>query len=69
METDSVRYLPREKRLLTDKPVTIVREGFILQGLGMEADLALEEVRILSDVVSKFQATDQLKTGGLKKVR
>jgi hypothetical protein len=35
----------------------------------MEADLALEEVRILSDVVSKFQATDQLKTGGLKKVR
>ena len=53
--TDSVKWLPQRKKLVTDKRVTIRRQGLVVQGLGMEADLALEEVKILSDITSSFE--------------
>jgi len=55
--TDSVTWLPQRKRLLTDKPVTIRRQGLVIQGLGMEADLALGEVKILSNIISSFEVS------------
>jgi LPS export ABC transporter protein LptC len=55
--TDSVRWLPESKRLLTDRQVTIRRQGLLVQGLGMEADLTLEEVKILSDISSQFEVS------------
>jgi LPS export ABC transporter protein LptC len=68
INTDFVQWFPQEKKLRTDKPVTVTRQGLIIQGLGMEADLALEEVKILSNILSSFQASDQqFKSGGLRK--
>jgi LPS export ABC transporter protein LptC len=68
VRTDSVQWFPQEKKLRTDKPVTVVRQGLTVQGLGMEADLALEEVRILSNISSSFQTSDQqLTPKGLRK--
>ena len=70
VRTDSVQWFPRERKLRTDKPVTVMRQGLLIQGLGMEADLALEEVKILSNIVSSFQASDQqLAPGGMRKGR
>jgi len=56
--TDSVLWSPQSKKLSTDKQVTIKREGLIVQGLGMEADLALEEVKILSHITSSFDPSN-----------
>lgn len=68
IKTDFVQWFPQEKKLRTDKPVTVTRQGLIIQGLGMEADLALEEVKILSNILSSFQASDQqFESGGLRK--
>lgn len=53
--TDSVHWFPESKKLLTDKQVIIRRQGLLVQGLGMEADLALEEVKILSNISSQFE--------------
>lgn len=61
LRTDSATWLPRQRRLLTDKQVTIRREGLMIQGLGMEADLTLEEVKILSNITSSFQSSGKSK--------
>ncbi len=68
IRTDFVQWFPQEKKLRTDKPVTITRQGLLIQGLGMEADLALEKVEILSNIISSFEESDQqLSSRGLKK--
>ncbi len=68
LKTDFVQWFPQERKLRTDKPVTVTRQGLLVQGLGMEADLALEDVKILSNIISSFQASDQqLSPGGLRK--
>ncbi len=68
VRTDFVQWFPQEKKLRTDKPVTITRQGLLIQGLGMEADLALEKVEILSNIISSFEESDQqLSSRGLKK--
>ena len=68
MKTDFVQWFPQERKLRTNKPVTVIRQGLLIQGLGMEADLALEEVKILSNIFSSFQESDQqFSPGGLRK--
>jgi LPS export ABC transporter protein LptC len=57
--TDSVHWSPQKRQLLADKQVTLRREGLFIQGLGLEADLALEEVRILSHVYSSFEGSGE----------
>ena len=57
--TDSVHWSPQKKQLFADKQVTLKREGLLIQGVGLEADLALEEVRILSQVHSSFEGSGQ----------
>jgi LPS export ABC transporter protein LptC len=57
MWTDSVHWSPQKRQLLADKEVTLKQEGLLIRGLGLEADLALEEIRILSNVQSSFEGS------------
>lgn len=62
--TNSIRWLPDIKKLVTEDKVTIRREGLLVQGSGMEADLALEEVRLLSDISSRVEMPTRSGLGG-----
>ncbi|MDH7498978.1 MAG: LPS export ABC transporter periplasmic protein LptC [candidate division NC10 bacterium] len=59
LRTESATWLPGQKRLFTDQQVTITQQGLMIQGLGMEADLTLEEVKILSNITSRFESSGQ----------
>jgi len=68
LSTDSATWLPQQRRLFTDKPVTITQQGLMIQGSGMEADLTLGEVKILSNITSRFEASSkEFGAGGWRK--
>lgn len=50
LETEMLRLFPHTRTAATDRPVTIVRPNSILRGIGLEADLANRQLRVLSEV-------------------
>lgn len=57
--TDSVHWSPEKRRLFTDKQVTVRQHGLVIQGVGMEANLTLEEVKVLSNISSSFDTNNR----------
>ncbi len=53
LQTESLDWSAKERRLFTRSPVTLVKGGLISRGVGMEAETDLELARLLSRVRSQ----------------
>jgi lipopolysaccharide export system protein LptC len=54
---------PREKKMETAEPATIVQPGSILRGTGMRGDLDAKELELLSDVHATIEPRNRRKSG------
>lgn len=52
LQTQSLNWSAKDRRVSTRSPVTLVRGGLVSSGVGMEAETDLERVRFLSRVRS-----------------
>ena len=50
METDSLRFLNRTGKILSDGFVKVTRQGDVLTGFGFESDATLEHFRLRREV-------------------
>ena len=57
LQTDSLDWSAKERRLFTRSPVTLVKGGLLSRGVGMEAETDLERARLLSRVRSQVLRT------------
>jgi lipopolysaccharide export system protein LptC len=58
---------PREKKMETAEPATIVQPGSILRGTGMKGDLDAKELELLSDVHATIDSRSRRKAGAAAK--
>lgn len=56
LETDSLHWLAKEKRVWTDDPVTVVRDGAVVKGKGLDASMGEERTTIKGRVRATFLA-------------
>ncbi len=54
LETDSLRWHAKDKRVWTDSPVTLYRRGAVITGQGLEARLAEERTAVKGRVRATF---------------
>jgi len=52
--TSLINVVPGEKRAYTNRKVVIERDGRIINGIGMEADLETNQIKLLSNVNGKY---------------
>jgi LPS export ABC transporter protein LptC len=57
LETDSLRWHAKDKRVWTDSPVTLYRSGAVIRGQGLEARLAEERTSVKGRVRVTFTQT------------
>jgi len=50
LKTDSLQWLAKEEKLLTDDRVIVVKEGMRIEGRGLEADAGLGIIQVKRDV-------------------
>ena len=53
LRTESLRWISATRRLTTAEPVIVTRGGLVSRGRGMEADTALERVRLFHNITSQ----------------
>ncbi len=54
VETDSLRWHAKDKRVWTDSPVTLYRRGAVIRGQGLEARLAEERTAVKGRLRATF---------------
>jgi lipopolysaccharide export system protein LptC len=59
--TRDLTTYPKEKKMETAAPATIVQPGSILRGTGMRGDLTTKELELLSDVHATIEPKDKRK--------
>ncbi|MEK7348204.1 MAG: LPS export ABC transporter periplasmic protein LptC [Candidatus Eisenbacteria bacterium] len=57
METDSLRFLNRTGKILSDGFVRVTRQGDVLTGFGFESDATLEHFRLRREVRAEVRST------------
>jgi len=63
IETESLRFLNRQRRILSDDFVRLERNGDVVTGIGFESDPSLEHFAIKREVRAKVQSSPG---GGLR---
>lgn len=63
IETESLRFLSRQKKIVSDEFVRLERNGDVVTGIGFESDPSLEHFAIKREVRAKVQTSP---TGGLR---
>jgi len=58
--TERLYWNHQQKKIYTDLPVRVEREGSILTGVGLEADSELKQIEVLSDVKIKVRSLEEL---------
>jgi LPS export ABC transporter protein LptC len=56
METDSLRFLNRTGRIVSDGFVRVTRQGDVLTGIGFESDATLEHFRLRREVRAEVRS-------------
>ena len=54
LETDTLRWQAKEKRVWTDSPVVLYRKGVIVRGQGLESRVAEERTAVKGRVSATF---------------
>jgi lipopolysaccharide export system protein LptC len=57
--TSDLTTWPKDKKMETAAPATIIQPGSILRGIGMRGDLNTKELELLSDVHATIEPKDQ----------
>jgi lipopolysaccharide export system protein LptC len=57
--TTDLTTWPKDKKMETAAPATIVQPGSILRGIGMRGDLNTKELELLSDVHATIEPKDK----------
>jgi LPS export ABC transporter protein LptC len=55
LETDELRWLNEKRRIVTDLPVRILREGGEVTGIGLETDPELREFRLGEQIEGEWE--------------
>ena len=63
IETESLRFLSRQKKIVSDEYVRLERNGDVVTGIGFESDPSLEHFSIKKEVRAKVQSSPG---GGLR---
>jgi LPS export ABC transporter protein LptC len=63
IETESLRFLSRQKKIVSDEFVRLERNGDVVTGIGFESDPSLEHFAIKREVRAKVQSSPG---GGLR---
>jgi len=58
LKTDNLAWCQDKRRITTEAPVWLKRSGFVLEGRGLEADVTLEQIKVLDEVSTTI--TNQL---------
>lgn len=56
LSTSAMRVLPQREYAETDQPVTVASATGVTQAVGMEADLKVEQVRLMAEVRGYYEA-------------
>jgi lipopolysaccharide export system protein LptC len=59
--TTAVTIYPKKKMAVTDKPVTIIQGGSIVNSVGAEVNFQTSSVKLLSKVQGQYEATENKK--------
>ena len=63
IETESLRFLNRQRKIVSDQFVRLERNGDVVTGIGFESDPSLEHFSILKEVRARVQSSPG---GGLR---
>ena len=58
LRTEALRWIAATRRLTTAEPVIVTRGGLVSRGRGMEADTALERVRLFHNITSQVGGSE-----------